>query len=399
MNQVHERISLERNLSLVLGRQVRLGSPDLQGLDPRALKKAFYRRAHEYHPDKAAVLGKDPEYLANRFRSLQDAYELVLDSWNSGAYHHLEARAAEAPRAYSARCESPVRGEGAARRDNSTRSESSGRGGNSARSDNSTRNNSAGPAWREAQAAGSDERAQSRRRPRTDSSTDSRADPRTDSRADSRTDSRTDPRTDSRAAEEDRPRENADAQTRRQARNRSHAHADRRDSAETRDTRKSRSENTDGGADCARSRIETAGAGVFHSGPLPRTELRLAQYLYYLGKIDWNTLIRALCWQYRSRPRTGDIAVELGYMTRHAVHKTLTQRKAGELFGQAALRMGSIEPGEFSVVMGRQRLMKLPIGRYFIDRGLLTEEEMDSCAEDLRRHNITVRSEAFTAKL
>ena len=50
---------------------------------------------------------------------------------------------------------------------------------------------------------------------------------------------------------------------------------------------------------------------------MPKTEMRFAQFLYYSKKIDWNTFVQALSWQWKNRPRLGEIAVEKGYL-KHA---------------------------------------------------------------------------------
>lgn len=69
----------ERAARLVLGRE--LGA----GVGPRELRSAFRRRALELHPDRAAAVGRDAGRLAEEFRALCAAYEL------------LDGLAAEAP--------------------------------------------------------------------------------------------------------------------------------------------------------------------------------------------------------------------------------------------------------------------------------------------------------------
>jgi hypothetical protein len=62
---------VERAARLVLGRD--LGA----GVAPDELKNAFRRRALELHPDRAAALGRDPGDLAEAFRALCAAYDLL----------------------------------------------------------------------------------------------------------------------------------------------------------------------------------------------------------------------------------------------------------------------------------------------------------------------------------
>ena len=65
-------------------------APELANLNKDSLKKAYFSRAHECHPDKAASLGVEPEILTVKFRSLQDAWDDDPGSLRIGRV--LEAR-------------------------------------------------------------------------------------------------------------------------------------------------------------------------------------------------------------------------------------------------------------------------------------------------------------------
>ena len=43
-------------------------------------------------------------------------------------------------------------------------------------------------------------------------------------------------------------------------------------------------------------------------GPLPRRRLRLAEFLYYTGRVSWQSLIGAIVWQRSTRPHFGELA-------------------------------------------------------------------------------------------
>lgn len=261
-----QRITLERDLSLVLGRPFRFHSPELGVLDPDALKHAYRRRAHELHPDKAVAKGLDPEYLSERFKDLQEAFLRVLTDMESGAFFRIIAlsRAETAPR----------------------------------------------PAPRGPQPGPS--------------------------------------------ASAHRP-----ASAPRQA--------------------------------APRPRAATESIRIFHSGEVPRMKLRIAQYLYYTRRIDWDTLIKSLAWQFRARPKLGELGVELGYLDQGQVLSILRAKRLDETFGDAALRSGCLDRFRLSVLLGRQRLMGLAIGRYFVSNGHIGEADLEDAIKALYAHNLSLR--------
>jgi AcrR family transcriptional regulator len=118
-------------------------------------------------------------------------------------------------------------------------------------------------------------------------------------------------------------------------------------------------------------------------GTVPRRRLRFAQYLYHSRIIDWTTLCDALRWQCRLRPRIGDIARRLRYLTHDDVCEILRHRGADERFGEAALRLRKLDARRLLVLLGNQQLLDRPIGGYFVERGILTRGELQ---ELLRRH-------------
>lgn len=246
-----DRLKLENNLRLVLGKPVPLCSPEVLLLDAKRLKREYYRRAHEFHPDKAAVSGHDPAYLTLRFRSICEAYEGLLDSLNSGAFEALvrgSAKAGEATKAPGA------------------------------------------------------------------------------------------------------------------------FHFQRTNSSRQATTR------------------------IFHSGRMPHFRLRLGQYLYYNRDIDLQTLIHSVSWQMRERPKLGDIGIQLGYLSHDDILGILRNKSGSERFGEAAVRLGFLTPAKLAVLAGRQLLLNLPIGRFYVENGYLDESVLASRLDSLRRHNFRVRT-------
>ena len=132
-----------------------------------------------------------------------------------------------------------------------------------------------------------------------------------------------------------------------------------------------------------------AGKEYFYRGSaLPKRSLRLGEYLFCRQLISWETLIQAIAWQYRHRPRLGEIALDLDYLTHRDIREILKKKSLNEPFGQAAVRLGLLSDYRCFVLLGRQRRYGVPLGRFFLDRGIVTETELDRYVQENRLHNI-----------
>jgi hypothetical protein len=124
---------------------------------------------------------------------------------------------------------------------------------------------------------------------------------------------------------------------------------------------------------------------------LPRRRLHLAEFLYYSGRVGWREFAASLAWQRAQRPPVGRIAVELGFLGREDVVEILERRRregaVREPFGEYALRRGWLTPPRLHALLGRQRQLQRPIGRYFVERGLVGEAELDEARGAVLRHN------------
>ena len=58
-------------------------------LDASELKRAYYRRAKELHPDRAAGLGLDAAVLTERFRELQNSWETLAELQAAGRLGYI----------------------------------------------------------------------------------------------------------------------------------------------------------------------------------------------------------------------------------------------------------------------------------------------------------------------
>ncbi|MFW5850220.1 MAG: hypothetical protein ACOCXN_10685 [Spirochaetota bacterium] len=148
---------------------------------------------------------------------------------------------------------------------------------------------------------------------------------------------------------------------------------------------------TDRTAGAAEPGTDQPGAGVYYSGRVPETELRFVQFLYYHRVIDWRTMIDAITWQYRVRPKMGEIGRAYEFMSFEGVTKVLRASPQGELFGSTALRLGLLDRRQLQVVLGKQYRLNYPIGRYFVEKGILSRPEIDHLLVQHRRHNLKYR--------
>jgi len=271
MYTAQERSTLEGHLSLVMGKPIHIGSPETRALNPGELKRAYYRRAHEYHPDKAAYTGQDALYLTARFQNLTEAYQYLRASWASGAFTAMIA-------------ESAARYPGA-------------------------------------------KPPEPQARP-------------------------PEPQPEAKPAN---PAPTATAAA-----------------------------NSTSGKSAARTK--------YGGNRLPRATLRLGQFLYYSGRIDWNTLIGSIAWQARTRPKLGELAIKLSYLDAEAVRQVLLHKRIDERFGEAAKRLGYLGDGDVNVLVGRQRLINLPIGKFYVENGILDEAELKDWLDLLARHNFAARA-------
>lgn len=128
----------------------------------------------------------------------------------------------------------------------------------------------------------------------------------------------------------------------------------------------------------------------YYNGLLPKRRLRFAEYLYYSGIIPWKSIIEALVWQYRQRPRVGEIAVEMRYLDRDAIIKVIKNMKFREKFGETCLRMGFLTQFQLNIIIGNQKKLDKPIGKYFVEQNYLSQNGINRLLEENRKHNLKI---------
>lgn len=124
---------------------------------------------------------------------------------------------------------------------------------------------------------------------------------------------------------------------------------------------------------------------------LPRQKLRFAEFLYYSGRVRWSELVDAIAWQRAQRPPVGRIAVRFGFLAPDDVGVILERRReAGASaipFGEWAMRLGYLTPFQLLATLGQQLRLQRPIGRFFVEHGLIAEDEVDGVRRRIIRHN------------
>jgi hypothetical protein len=110
-------------------------------------------------------------------------------------------------------------------------------------------------------------------------------------------------------------------------------------------------------------------------------------YSYYLGKVTYQQLIDALIWQRRQRPTLGAISQKWGWLSEARVTQILGHRGYAMRFGKKAVELGYLNPYQVDALLKYQQSLQQRIGRYFVEKGLLTEEEADQITQNLANHN------------
>ena len=123
---------------------------------------------------------------------------------------------------------------------------------------------------------------------------------------------------------------------------------------------------------------------------VPHRKLRIGEFLFYKQIIAWHTLIQAIVWQHRVRPRIGRIALDLNYLGPRDIATLLRNRRYREPFCRAAVRLGFLDDYQRIVLLGRQRNYHLPLGKFFLDARILDEKALEQYVRENRIHNFYV---------
>ena len=128
-------------------------------------------------------------------------------------------------------------------------------------------------------------------------------------------------------------------------------------------------------------------AGWRYRGTVPERRLEIGRFLYFRGSIPYHILIKALAWQMRQRPPVGTIAKQWGWLNDGTIRAILSLRGQPHLFGERALQLGFLSSHQARILLAYQRTLQKRLGRYFVEQGHLSHDEMERLAAELRRHN------------
>ena len=128
-------------------------------------------------------------------------------------------------------------------------------------------------------------------------------------------------------------------------------------------------------------------AGHYHDGSLPDRSLLFGEFLFYSRRISWETLIKAIVWQRRQRPRLGDIACRWGWLSSDQALEVARRKKFGTPMGEALVQYGHLSSLQVKFLIRRQRSMQNALGEYFFARGILSRETLEDLAVRNRQHN------------
>ncbi len=134
-------------------------------------------------------------------------------------------------------------------------------------------------------------------------------------------------------------------------------------------------------------------SSYFTRKPLPFRCLELGRFLYYQGMISYEELISALVWQRRQRPAVGDIALRWGWLNASAIERILGTTMPAGRFGEKAVGLGLLSLFQVNTLLYYQRSQQEKLGRYFVQKNILTPERVEVVVRELNEHNAAVRYE------
>lgn len=137
----------------------------------------------------------------------------------------------------------------------------------------------------------------------------------------------------------------------------------------------------------------------YYTQGLPNRKLRFGEYLFYSGRINWQTFMDALVYQCKNRKMIGQLCVEVGFIDNNDVVNIMNNRNllALEKFGEAANRLGYLTKQEISYILKKQYKLGQPFGKYFVDKGIMSSSELQKYLTDFHYHNMFISSVAKSA--
>jgi hypothetical protein len=128
----------------------------------------------------------------------------------------------------------------------------------------------------------------------------------------------------------------------------------------------------------------------FYGGPVPFRVLDIGRYLYYSGVISYWSLIEALTWQRKQRPLIGHVAIRWGWLNSDRITQITASHSINDRFGERAVRLGLLTSFQVNTILYYQRMLQERLGPYFVQKHILTAEQLELLANRLTKHNTSV---------
>jgi hypothetical protein len=126
---------------------------------------------------------------------------------------------------------------------------------------------------------------------------------------------------------------------------------------------------------------------LFFNGAVPARKFRLATFLYYRGLISYYHVMESIAWQKDRRPLMGQMAMQIGHLTSDQFARIIVRVKNGERFGTVARKEKLLSGPVIAAIVKAQEKYDCRIGRYFIEKGLLSPQMLAKAENDMRLHN------------
>ena len=126
---------------------------------------------------------------------------------------------------------------------------------------------------------------------------------------------------------------------------------------------------------------------LYFSGRLPSRRLRLGTYLYYRGLISYYQVMESIAWQKNRRPLIGQMAMQIGKLTSNQFARIIVHVKNGECFGAIARKQNLLPNSVIQTLVKAQEKYDCRIGRYFVEKRILSDDEIRKLEEEMCRHN------------
>jgi hypothetical protein len=120
---------------------------------------------------------------------------------------------------------------------------------------------------------------------------------------------------------------------------------------------------------------------------MPSRPLLFGHYLYYSGAITWRTIVAALIWQRKQRPRLGELGYRLGWLRPHDIQSIVCDRHDPLPFGESAIQRGLLTAMQVRVLLYRQQQSQRKFGEYFLEKRLMSGAGLERRLHEFHTHN------------